>query len=96
MVQSNSYMVRMALDLDMKTVLNPVVHLKYDVETLALELAGQLKAKLSAPLNLIREALYYAKGRQEQFQRAVLNQGSEICGIAPSRGTPGRRDRPAL
>ncbi len=83
MVQSNSYMVRIALDLDMKTVLSPVVHLKYDVETLALELAGQLKSKLSIPLHQIREALYYAKGRQEQFQRAVLKQGSEILATHP-------------
>jgi len=84
MVQSNSYMVRMALDLDMKTVLSPVVHLKYDVQTLALELAGQLKTKLSIPLHQIREALYYAKGRQEQFQKAVLKQGSEILASHPA------------
>ncbi|MCF8127607.1 MAG: acyl-CoA dehydratase activase-related protein, partial [Deltaproteobacteria bacterium] len=84
MVQSNSYMVRMALDLDMKTVLSPVVHLKYDVQTLALELAGQLKTKLSIPLHQIREALYYAKGRQEQFQKAVLKQGSKILASHPA------------
>ncbi len=83
MVQSNSYMVRMALDLDMKSVLNPVVHLKYDVETLALELTKQLKAKLSMPLQRIREALHYARGRQTQFQRAVLKRGSEILAAHP-------------
>jgi len=83
MVQSNSYMVRMALDLDMKNVLNPVVHLKYDVETLAMELTRQLKSKLSIPLQRIRESLYYARGRQEQFQRAVLKQGAEILASHP-------------
>jgi predicted CoA-substrate-specific enzyme activase len=84
MVQSNSYMVRMALDLDMKSVLNPVVHLKYDVETLALELSKQLKAKLSIPLQRIREALHYARGRQARFQRAVLKRGSEILAAHPA------------
>ena len=42
MVQSNSYMVRMALDLDPSSILNPVIHLKYDPDTLALEIAEQL------------------------------------------------------
>ncbi|MCD6294010.1 MAG: CoA activase [Deltaproteobacteria bacterium] len=78
MVQSNSYMVRMALDLDMTNVLNPVVHLKYDVETLAMEIAEQLRPKLSLTVHQVREALYYAFGREEQFRKAVFQKGTEI------------------
>ncbi len=78
MVQSNSYMVRMALNPDMNRVLNPVVHLKYDVETLTIELAEQLRPKLAVSVGRIRDALYYAIGREKQFQRAVLSKGEEI------------------
>ncbi|MCG6880247.1 MAG: acyl-CoA dehydratase activase [Deltaproteobacteria bacterium] len=84
MVQSNSYMVRIALELDMTNVLNPVVHLKYDVETLALELVEQLRPKLPVTVYQIRDALYYALGRQNQFQQAVLKKGSEILKSHPA------------
>lgn len=84
MVQSNSYMIRMALDLDMTNVLNPVVHLKYDVETLALEMAEQLRPKLSLTVHQVREALYYAFGREEQFRRAVFRKGTEILESHPA------------
>ena len=84
MVQSNSYMVRMALDLDMTNVLNPVVHLKYEVETLALEIAEQLQPKLSVTVHEVREALYYAFGREKQFQKAVFQKGTEILKSHPA------------
>ena len=84
MVQSNSYMVRMALDLDMTKVLNPVVHLKYDVETLAMEIAEQLQPKLSLTVHQVREALYYAFGREKQFQKAILQKGTEILESHPA------------
>ncbi len=84
MVQSNSYMVRMALDLDMTNVLNPVVHLKYDVETLALEITEQLQPKLTLNVHEVREALYYAFGREKQFQKAVFQKGTEILKSHPA------------
>ena len=84
MVQSNSYMVRMALDLDMTTVLNPVVHLKYDEETLAQEITAQLRPKLRVSGRQVRDALYYALGRQEQFQRALYEKGAEIFKSHPA------------
>jgi len=87
MVQSNSYMVRMALDLDMKTVLNPVVHLKYDPETLTLELTKQLRPKLSCSAHQVRDALYYALGREQQFQEAISRKGLEILASHP-KGEP--------
>ncbi len=84
MVQGNSYMVRMALDLDMATVLNPVVHLKYDVETLCLELVAQLRPKLAVSKHRIRDALYFALGRQQQFYRALFEKGAEILQSQPA------------
>ena len=84
MVQSNSYMVRMALDLDMRNVLNPVVHLKYDPETLALELTKQLRPKLSLKTHQVRDALYYALGREQQFQEAISRKGLEILESHPT------------
>jgi predicted nucleotide-binding protein (sugar kinase/HSP70/actin superfamily) len=84
MVQSNSYMVRMALDLDMTNVLNPVVHLKYDTETLALELTKQLRPKLSLSMHRVRDALYYALGREQQFRNAIRGKGLEILKSHPA------------
>ncbi len=84
MVQSNSYMVRMALDLDMTNVLNPVVHLKYEVETLALEITEQLQPKLSLTVHEVREALYYAFGKEKQFRKAVFQKGTEILKSHPA------------
>ncbi|MBW2707864.1 MAG: CoA activase [Deltaproteobacteria bacterium] len=84
MVQSNAYMVRMALDLDMTNVLTPVVHLKYDVETLALEIAEQLRPKLSLTVPRVREALYYAFGREKQFRKALFRKGTEILKSHPA------------
>jgi predicted CoA-substrate-specific enzyme activase len=57
LVQANQYMVRAALDLDMAGVLNPVLHLKYDLPTLAVELAEQAGVKLGRSRRRIREAL---------------------------------------
>ncbi len=84
MVQSNSYMVRMALDLDMTNVINPVVHLKYDTETLALELTEQLRPKLSLSAHRVRDALYYALGREQQFRNAISGKGLEILKSHPA------------
>lgn len=78
MVMSNSYMVRMALGLNSATILNPVVHLKYDPEALVLEIFEQIKTKLGVSKTLIRNSLYYALERQRQFIRDVYQRGREI------------------
>ncbi|MBC8418839.1 MAG: CoA activase [Desulfobacterales bacterium] len=78
LIQANSYMVRMALGLDPSSILNPVIHLKYDTDTLTLELADQLKSKLGVSEGQIRKALYYALERQDQFRRALHKKGEEI------------------
>jgi len=78
MVQANSYMVRMALDLDSSTVLNPTIHFKYDLDTLATELTDQLKSRLGVNRGDVRKALAYALEREGQFRRALYKKGSEI------------------
>ncbi len=78
LVQANQYMVRAALDLDMERVLNPVLHLKYDLPTLALELTEQMAAKIGRSRRQIKEALQVALERQNQFTQALLRKGKEI------------------
>ncbi len=75
MVQSNSYMVRMALDIDPSTVLGPVVHLKYDPDRLAIEIADQIQLKLGVSKKAIRNALYYAYERQDKFVEELYGNG---------------------
>ena len=42
------YMVRMALEIDPSSILSPVIHLKYDPDTLALEISEQIQSKLGS------------------------------------------------
>jgi predicted nucleotide-binding protein (sugar kinase/HSP70/actin superfamily) len=78
MVQSNSYMVRMALGLDRASILNPVIHLKHDPETLAVEIYRQMGARLGLTKGLIKQSLYHALERQRQFVTDTHQQGSRI------------------
>ncbi len=83
MVQGNSYMVRMALKLDRASILNPVIHLKYDLDKLSLEIAEQLKDNLRVSKSRIKRALYYAFERNNDFIREVHSRGHQImekCG----------------
>ena len=78
LVQANQYMVRAALDLDMERVLNPVLHLKYDLPTLALELTEQMAAKIGRSRRQIKDALEVALERQSQFAQDLLRKGKEV------------------
>jgi len=78
MVQGNSYMVRMALDIDREIVLSPVVHLKYDPDTLALELYEQLKPVLGLRKRDVKRAVHYALGVHDQFLRELHRKGQQI------------------
>ena len=71
-------MVRAALDLDMERVLNPVLHLKYDLSTLALELTEQMAAKIGRSRRQIKDALEVALERQSQFAQDLLRKGKEV------------------
>jgi predicted nucleotide-binding protein (sugar kinase/HSP70/actin superfamily) len=78
MVQSNSYMARMAFDLDRTSILNPVIDLKHDPATLAVEIHRQMGARLGLSKKSIKESLDYAIERQGQFVADMHHQGSKI------------------
>ena len=78
MIQSNSYMVRMALGIDPRFVLSPVIHLKYDQDSLALEISEQIGSVLGVKKAQIRKAIYYALERQNQFTRELYQRGQAI------------------
>jgi predicted CoA-substrate-specific enzyme activase len=78
MVQSNSYMVRMAFKIDRSCILNPIIHLNKAPEILAVEISKHMSAKLGLSKTLIKNALFYALERQEQFVREVHLKGQRI------------------
>jgi predicted CoA-substrate-specific enzyme activase len=75
MVQTNSYTARMALAIDRSAILNPVIHGKYDPDTLAVEIAEQIGAKLGLTRSEIKHALYFALDRQNQFIEQLQKRG---------------------
>jgi predicted CoA-substrate-specific enzyme activase len=78
LVQSNPYMLRMALKLDESVTLKPIIHLKYDPATLALDLAEQLAAPLNKKQSEVKAALLYARERQEEFLTELRQKGAVI------------------
>jgi predicted nucleotide-binding protein (sugar kinase/HSP70/actin superfamily) len=71
-------MVRMALDLDRASILNPVINLKHDPETLALEIYRQIGTRLDLSKKLIKKSLQHAIERQRQFVADMYQQGSKL------------------
>jgi predicted CoA-substrate-specific enzyme activase len=78
MSQSNSYMVRAAFPMDRARVLSPVVHFKYDPETLALEIWEQIGSNLARNRMEVRKAVSHALAKQAQFVKELTGKGSEI------------------
>jgi len=81
LLQANQYMVRMALDLDRRTILNPIIHLKHDPEILALELSEQLSKRIKRSPSKIKEAITHALDAQEAFIQDLYQRGREILEI---------------
>jgi predicted CoA-substrate-specific enzyme activase len=78
MIQSNSYMVRVALGLDQTSILSPIIHMKYDPDTLALEISEQIQKKLHVSKSEIKKAIYYALDMNNQFAMELWRKGQEI------------------
>ncbi len=84
MVQSNAYMVQMALKLNPAVLLNPTLHLKHDPDTLALEIFEQIGSRLGLTLNGIKRALYHGLAKQRQFVNDIFRHGVRITKNHPS------------
>ncbi|MBW1998489.1 MAG: CoA activase [Deltaproteobacteria bacterium] len=78
LVQSNQYMVRMALGLDRKDIINPTIHLKYDPDMIGTELSEQLSKRLRRRPSEIKRAFKYALERQDAFSKDLHGKGREI------------------
>jgi predicted nucleotide-binding protein (sugar kinase/HSP70/actin superfamily) len=78
LVQANQYMVRYSLELDTGSILSPIVHLKFDTPSLAIELADQLSRKLGRSRRDIARALEYGLEKQDAFVRDMFRKGKEI------------------
>jgi predicted nucleotide-binding protein (sugar kinase/HSP70/actin superfamily) len=76
-------MVRVALDLDKASILSPIIHLKYDSSTLAVEMSEQLSKKLGKSRSEIERALEYALERQNVFVEEMYAMGKEIIANHP-------------
>ena len=83
MVQSNSYMLQAALETDRTCVLNPVIHLKRDPDTVVLEIFQQLGRKLRVKRSQVRTALREAMDMQDRFQRALYREGRDLLESQP-------------
>lgn len=78
LVQSNSYMVRSAFNIDPDRIISPVIHLKYEPETLYLEIWEQIESRLGVGKDRVRDALYYAIDRHQRFISTLHEKGKEI------------------
>jgi predicted CoA-substrate-specific enzyme activase len=83
LVSANPYMLRIALELDRGTVLSPILHLKHDPSTLAMELSEHLSSKLGKSRSEIKRALEYGLERQDGFVQAMYERGKEILATHP-------------
>ncbi|MBW1817961.1 MAG: CoA activase [Deltaproteobacteria bacterium] len=78
MVQGNSYMVRSALAIDTETLLSPIIHLKYDRDTLALAIYEQMKPKLRVTRKQVRRALFHALDQEAGFIGDLHRKGRDF------------------
>lgn len=78
LVQSNQYMLRRALNIDEASIINPVIHLKYDMDTLAMELGDQICDRLKIRRSRIKDAIQYAFERHNRFFEELKEKGREI------------------
>jgi len=78
LLQGNQYMLKAALGLKDSQVLNPTVHLKYNLDLLSAELHEQIGKTLGLSLRKARRALDVAFGRQRDFENEMHEKGAEI------------------
>jgi len=77
-------MVRAALGLDPERILKPVLYLKDDTDTIALQISGQIQSKLKVKKKAIKTALITALEKQNQFVEDLYRKGRDIIKRLPS------------
>jgi len=78
LVQSNRYMLQVALDLEGVSVLHAILHLKNDLDLLALEMTEQLSSALGHGRRAIREALRIGIEKSDAFSREIRKEGQAM------------------
>lgn len=78
LLQSNKYMIQMALNLDKESIIGPVIHLKRNQSDLAVELSEQISGKLKKTDSEIKRALAFAMEKQDSFINEMYQKGFEI------------------
>ena len=78
LVQSISYMVRAALNLDKAFILDPTVHLRNKPDIMAQELFEKLRSKLNVKKKAVKSALLYALERHHRFLGELHQRGRAI------------------
>ncbi len=78
LVQANKYMVNAAIDIDKKTIIGPVLHMKNDLPTLSIEMAEQISRTLGRSHAQIKEALSYGMKRHKAFLKEIHEAGRDI------------------
>ena len=78
LVQSNAYMIRSALPVDESNLIDPIIYLKQDPDTLAIQLSEQIRKKLKVTKKKINRALHYGLQKQRSFVKSVCSSGMEI------------------
>jgi predicted CoA-substrate-specific enzyme activase len=81
LVQSISYMVRAALNLDKEFILDPTIHLRHQPDILTQELFEQLRSKLKVNKKSVKRALLYALERHNRFHSELHQRGRAILEI---------------
>lgn len=71
-------MVRMALNLNKSAILNPALHLTNSPETLAEEIAVQMKSRLGHRKAVFKAALYHALEKKRNFENDLRQAGEKI------------------
>jgi predicted CoA-substrate-specific enzyme activase len=87
MIRSNAYMIRSAPGLSpaRTPIWDPVIHLKSDLDTLAVEVALQMRTRLKAGKRRIKAALRAGLERQQAFAAELRRHGRRILrGIPPA------------
>jgi predicted CoA-substrate-specific enzyme activase len=75
LVQSISFIIQAAINLEKTSILDPTVHLKHKPDILAQELFEQLRTKLRVRKKDVKRALLYALERHQRFLNDLHQRG---------------------